>query len=441
MGCCNHCHPPPVIRIGLTMSSIFALVDCNNFYVSCERVFNPGLTGKPVVVLSNNDGCVIARSNEAKTIGIGMGVPVFKIRDMIKKQGVHVYSSNYALYGNMSQRIMEILLDFTPDVEPYSIDEAFLDLSGFTGCDLTDYGYFIRSKVKRWTGIPVSVGIAETKTLAKIANRIAKKSEKADGVLNLTESSCRDSALAITDIEDIWGVGRSYSKLLRGFGITNALQLRNISESFIKKRMGIPGLRILQELRGIPCYPVEQYPPPKKEITVSRAFKHPVQDRADINEAVAAYTSRGAEKLREACLEANVIVVFLMTNPYRREHRYFNMSTIRLPFSTSDTARLIKYAHAGLDEIYREGYRYKKAGVIFRDLSSNDFTQIVLFDYEQGKHSREIMHAFDSINKRFGSDSVRYAATGSTGHQRWKTVFQHRSPSYTTSWDQLPRVS
>jgi len=423
------------------MSPTFALVDCNNFYVSCERVFNPGLTGKPVVVLSNNDGCVIARSNEAKALGISMGIPVFKIQDMIKAHGVHVYSSNYALYGDMSQRIVEIFSDFTPDVELYSIDEAFLDLSGFERGSLTQYGNSIRSTVKQWTGVPVSVGIAETKTLAKVANHIAKTSEKANGVLDLTGSPYRDSALAITDIQDVWGVGRGYSTFLRSIGINNALELRNAPDGLIKKRMGITGLRILQELRGVSCYPLEQCPSPKKEITVSRAFKHPLVARNDINEAVAAYTSRGAEKLRAAHLEANILVVFLMTNPYHRESRYFNMKTIRLPFSTSDTSDLIRHAHAGLDEIYIEGYLYKKAGIIFRDLSSDSHTQTTFFDHAREEHSREIMQAFDGINKRFGSNSVRYAATGSTRDQKWKTVFQHRSPSYTTDWDQLPKVS
>jgi len=423
------------------MSPTFALVDCNNFYVSCERVFNPALTGKPVVVLSNNDGCVIARSNEAKAIGIRMGIPLFKIQDVIKAHGVQVYSSNYALYGDMSQRVMETLAQFTPDVEIYSIDEAFLDLSGFKRCSLTDYGRSIRSTIRDWTGIPVSVGIAETKTLAKIANRIAKRSERADGVLDLTGSPHRDHALAITDVEDVWGVGRGYGVFLRSIGINNALQLRNAPDGLIKKKMGITGLRLLQELRGVSCYPLEQSPPPKKEIAVSRSFKHPLGDRADVNEALAAYTSRGAEKLRAAHLEANIVVVFLMTNPYHRESRYFNMKTIRLPFSTSDTSELIKYAHSGLNEIYREGYLYKKAGVTFRDLSSDSHIQTTLFDYRQKENSREIMQAFDKINQRFGSNSVRYAATGSTKNQKWKTVRQRCSPSYTTNWDQLPKVS
>ena len=422
------------------MPPVFALVDCNNFYVSCEQVFNPMLIGKPVVVLSNNDGCVIARSNEAKAIGIQMGIPVFKIQDMIKAHGVHVYSSNYALYGDMSQRIIEILSEFTHDVEIYSIDEAFLGLSGFKRFNLKDYGYSIRSKIGKWTGIPVSIGIAETKTLAKIANRIAKKSEKTDGVLDLTGSLYQDRALAITAVEDVWGVGRSYSRFLKSNGINNALQLRNAPDSFIKKKMGIVGLRILQELRGISCYPLEQCPPPKKEISVSRSFKHPIGDIADISEAVAAYTSKGAEKLRKAHLEANILVVFMMTNPYNRQARYFNMKTIRLPFSTSDTSELIKYAHTGLNEIYRKDYLYKKAGVIFRDLSSDSHTQMTLFDFKKGEQSKEVMQALDRINKRFGSDSIRYAATGSTRSQKWKTVFQKRSPSYTTNWDQLPRA-
>ena len=423
------------------MSPVFALVDCNNFYVSCEQVFNPKLIGKPVIALSNNDGCVIARSNEAKAIGIRMGTPVFKIRDIIKIYKVHVYSSNYTLYGDMSQRVMDILSEFTPDVEIYSIDEAFLDLSGFKKCNLTDYGYSIRSKIKKWTGIPVSVGIAGTKTLAKIANRIAKKSEKTGGVLDLTRLPFQDRALAITPVEDVWGVGRSYSGFLKSIGINNALQLRNASVSLIKKEMGISGFRILQELKGISCYPLEQYPPPKKEITVSRSFKHPIEDMADISEAIATYASSGAEKLRKTHLEAGVIVVFLMTNPYSSESRYFNMKTIQLPFPTSDTSKLIKHAHIGLNEIYRKGYQYKKAGIILRDLASDSRAQMTLFDYKNKGQSKELMRVLDSINKRFGSDSARYAATGSAQNQKWKTVFKRRSPSYTTDWDQLPRVS
>ncbi len=423
------------------MSPTFALVDCNNFYVSCERVFNPGLLGKPVVVLSNNDGCVIARSNEAKVLGIGMGVPLFKIQGLIEVRGVRVYSSNYALYGDMSQRVMDTLSHFTPNVEIYSIDEAFLDLSGVTRGDLTSYGRSIRSTIRTWTGIPVSVGIAKTKTLAKIANHIAKKSQKAGGVLDLTDSPYLSAALAMTEVGDIWGIGRRYAAFLRGIGIDNALELRGAPEEIIRKKMGVNGLRILQELRGVSCYPLEQCPPPKKEVTVSRSFKHPVESITDLSEAIAAFTSRGAEKLRSARLDANILVVYVMTNPYRRESRYFNMRTVRLPRATSDTAELIGHARAALGAIYRKGYRYKKAGVIFRDLSSGAHVQTTLFGDERKKSASEIMRAFDLINRRFGSNTVRYAATGSTTHQQWKTVAEWRSPSYTTNWDQLPRVS
>jgi DNA polymerase V len=423
------------------MSSVFALADCNNFYVSCERVFNPKLAGKPVVVLSNNDGCVIARSNEAKSLGIGMGAPLFKIEDVIKAHGVHVHSSNYALYGDMSRRVIEVLTQFTPDVEIYSIDEAFLDLAGFTRMNLTDYGRSIKSTVMTWTGIPVSVGIAETKTLCKIATRIAKKSRKTDGVLDLTNSPHRDYALSITGVEDIWGVGRGYSQFLRSIGITNALQFRDASANIIKRKMGITGLRILNELRGVCCYPLEQSPPPKKEITVSRSFKNTLTGRADVMEAIAAYASRGAEKLRAAHLEANILVVFLMTNPCKEESRYFNMKTLQLPFSTNDTSELIAHARRGFDEIYQEGCLYKKAGVIFRDLSSDSLTQTDLFAQDRKEHSREVMEAFDKINKKYGRDSIRYAVTGSTSAPKWKTAFQWRSPSYTTDWNQLPKVS
>jgi len=420
---------------------MFALVDCNNFYVSCERVFDPRIIGRPVVVLSNNDGCVIARSNEAKTIGIRMGVPLFKTADVIKAHGVAVYSSNYALYGDMSSRVIEVLAHFTPDIEIYSIDEAFLDLSGFNQCSLTDYGRSIRSTVRRWTGIPVSIGIAPTKTLAKIANRIAKRSRESGGVLNLTNPTHRKTELASIAVNDIWGVGRSYSRFLRSIGIENALQLSNAPESFIKKKMGITGVRIIQELKGVCCYPLEQSPPQKKEITVSRSFKHPLTNRADLNEAVAEYASRVAEKLRAAQLEATILVIFLMTNPYGRESRYFNIKTIRLALATSNTAELIAHAHRGLDEIYRQGYRYKKAGVIARDLFSERSRQMTLFARNRREQSSEIMEAFDRINRQFGRNSVRYAATGSTADQKWKTSFQWRSPSYTTDWNQLPEVS
>jgi len=423
------------------MSSLFALADCNNFYVSCERTFNPKLSGKPVVALSNNDGCVIARSNEAKALGIVMGTPLFKIQDIVEKHGVHVYSSNYALYGDMSRRVIEVLSQFTPDVEIYSIDEAFLDLSGFGTTDLSDYGRTIKSTVLKWTGIPVSVGIAQTKTLCKIATRIAKKSKKALGVLDLTNSPHLDYALSITPVEDIWGVGKNYARCLKGTGIMNALQLRDAPQGIIRKKMGITGLRILNELKGISCYPLEKMPPPKQEITVSRSFKHTIEDKSTVMEAVAAYASRGAEKLRAANLAANALVVFLMTNPFSAESGYFNMKTIQLPQQTNNTPELIAHARRCFEDIYKDGRGYKKAGVIFRHLASDSIRQADLFMEDPNKNTKEIMPAFDSINRKYGRDTIRYAATGNTANQKWKTSFLRRSPACTTDWNQLPSVS
>jgi len=423
------------------MPPAFAIVDCNNFYVSCERVFNPKLAGKPVVVLSNNDGCVVARSNEAKALGIKMGVPVFQINSLIKTHKVQVFSSNYALYGDMSQRIMNALSGFTPDIEIYSIDEAFLDLSQFKQYDLTDYGHKIRSTIKQWTGIPVSIGIAETKTLAKIANKIAKKSVTAEGVLSLTASPYLNRALEITDVGDVWGIGRSYSSFLEKYGIHNALQLRDADDKFINKRMGITGVRLLQELRGVSCYALDQFPSPKKGITVSRTFKNSIETLDELKEAVATYVSLGAEKLRKEYSVAGVMMVFLMTNRFNKENYYVNIKTIKLPVATSDTSELIHYAHEGLEAVYRKGYLYKKSGVMFKHLNPENQIQANLFNYKNFKRSKKLMQTLDNINKKMGSDTLKYAATGLTNNQRWKTVFKRRSPSYTTNWDQIVKVS
>ena len=423
------------------MPPVFAIVDCNNFYVSCERVFNPKLAGKPVVVLSNNDGCVVARSNEAKALGIKMGVPVFKISNLINTHGVQVFSSNYALYGNMSQRIMNTLSEFTPDIEIYSIDEAFLDMSQFKRYDLTDYGHKIRSTIKQWTGIPVSIGIAETKTLAKIANKIAKKSVKAKGVLNLTASHYQNRALEIIDVGDVWGIGRSYSKFLNNYGIHNALQLRDSDDNFIKKKMGITGVRLLQELRGISCYTLEHFPPPKKGITVSRTFKNSIESLSDLKEAVAAYASLEGEKLRKEHSVAGALMVFLMTNRFKKENYYVNVETIKLPVASNDTSELIHYAHKGIEAVFRKGRLYKKAGVMFRHLVPESPIQTNLFHCIDFKRSKQLMQTLDKINKKMGSDTLKYAAAGITLNPRWKTVFKRRSPLYTTNWDQLLKVS
>ncbi len=425
------------------MSPVFALADCNNFYVSCERVFNPKLEGKPVVVLSNNDGCVVSRSNEAKALGIKMGAPIFELSDMIKRHGVKVFSSNYALYGDMSQRVMETLSGFAEDVEIYSIDEAFLDLSGFGHENLTDYGHRICSAVKQWTGIPVSIGIAETKTLAKIANKTAKKSPETNGVLDLTVSSAKDSALAGTKVSDIWGIGSSYSEFLEKNGIINALQLRNADSALtnrIKRKMGVWGTRIIQELKGIPCYSVETSPQPKKGITVSRTFKHPIESLSELKEALATYVSMGAEKLRRENAATCALSVFLHTNRFKKEDFYYRIKTIDLPVSTMDTGELIRYAGECLEDIYRKGCLYKRTGVMFRDLLSENHIQTGLFDDINRKRSEKLMKTLDAVNLKMGHGTLTYAATGLAGPKFWHTAFEKRSPFYTTDWNQIPEV-
>lgn len=420
------------------MPPLFALVDCNNFYASCERVFNPKLAGQPAIVLSNNDGCVVARSNEAKALGIAMGVPAFQIRHLIRKHDVQVFSSNYALYGDLSQRVMETLQQFSPEVEVYSIDEAFLNLSGFTTINLTDYGRRIRATVKQWTGIPVSVGIAETKTLAKIANHVAKRTEGTDGVFDFTAWPDRDSVLARVLVEEVWGIGPNSARLLTRYGITTALGLRDADDHWIQKQMGVVGLRTVHELRGISCLPLEQCPPPKQGITCSRSFGRPVTTLAEMREAVAAYTARAAEKLRGEQLAASALTVFLTTNPFTDEPQYSNALALRLPVATDATPELLRVALQGIETIFREGFRYNKAGVMLLELVPVSQVQTNLFDHADRERSKRLMKAMDSLNAREGADTVRFAASGFT--QRWRTRFARRSPAYTTNWNDLVRA-
>jgi len=421
------------------MDSVVALVDCNNFYASCERVFAPGLEGKAVVVLSNNDGCVVARSNEAKTLGIAAGIPAFKIDRLIRSGEAYACSSNYSLYGDMSRRVMETLSYFTPNMEVYSIDEAFLDLSGLASGTLEKYGRTIRRTVMRWTGIPVSIGIAETKVLAKIANRLAKKSPKAGGVLNLTASPYRDRALASIPVEKIWGVGRQYARFLRRHGIETALDLRNAEDSWVKKHMSVVGLRLVRELRGTPCLSLEECPPAKKEICVSRSFGKPVTARSELEEAVAAYTTRAGEKLRRQRSAAGALMVFMMTNRFRDEPQYCTSTVRELPVPTACTQELIRYALGATGEIYRTGYRFNKAGVVLAALVPDDQIQTDLFDTKNREASDRLMQALDTVNARMGRNTLTYAAAGVK--QDWRTRFHRRSPRYTTRWGELAEAT
>jgi len=414
-------------------------VDCNNFYASCERVFNPSLWGKPILVLSNNDGMIIARSNEAKALGIKMGEPLFKVDAIVKEHDVQVFSSNYVLYGDMSHRVMHTLEQFTPDVEIYSIDEAFLYFGGFQRLDLGDYAREIRETVKQWTGIPVSVGVAETKTLAKLANRIAKKNKQYDGVLNIYGAANRDEFLKQVDVEDIWGVGRQYTNFLRKNNIITAFDLTQARDKWIQKHMTIVGLRTVWELRGIPCIDLEQSPPPKKAIVSSRSFGKLVSDKTHVKEAVAFFVARAAEKMRQQKSATRAMTVFLRTNPFKEMPQYHNGVLVQLPLPTDSTAELIAYSEKGVDQIFREGFKYHKVGVMLTDFVPIDHSQMSIFDTEDTVRKAKITELIDTVNALMGSNTLIYASMGIK--REWRTRCDRRTPRYTTNWDELPLVT
>lgn len=420
------------------MQTVFALVDCNDFYVSCERVFNPGLRRRPVVVLSNNDGCVISRSSEAKAAGIRMGAPVFETRKLVEAHGVEVYSSNYSLYGDMSRRVMETLLEWTPEVEIYSIDEAFLTLPAGRTEDLAGLGQKMRKTVRKWTGIPTSIGIAPTKTLAKVAARLAKTSCKADGVVNLAGSPYLDAALARVPVAEVWGIGRNLSRRLKNEGITTALELRLADERLIRTRFGVTVARIVYELRGRPCLSSNLCPSPKRSITVSRSFGSTVDTLEDLREALAFYATRAAEKLRHEKLATRVLVVFLATNRFSDAPQHCASVVVNLPVPTALTPELIRHAHEAIERMYRPGFQYKKAGVMLLELVPETPVQSGLFDRIDRDRARRLMEAIDHINARMGAGTIRYAASGIHRERpRWQGRLGRRSPRYTTNWNDL----
>jgi len=425
--------------------SPYALIDCNSFYASCEKVFRPDLAGKPVVVLSNNDGMIIARSAEAKKLGIEMAEPYFKIKEELEKHGVAVFSSNYELYGDLSMRVMSVLEQFSPDVEIYSIDEAFIDFGrdwAVTDGDLTLRAREIKERVLRWTGVPVSVGIAETKTLAKVANRIAKKSPKTGGVLDLTGSPYREEALRRTSLKDIWGVGRQLTKRLGAMGMTNALDLSKADTRLIRQEFGVTLLRTVIELRGQSCIPIGDAPSAKQGICSSRSFGRPVETLDEMREAVAVYASRVAEKLRAQESAASAMDVYITTNRFRDdEPQYSAHLAFELPMATADTRELVEYAVVALGKIYREGYRYKKAGITVSGIVPANQVQLSLFGGDEGidrTRREKLSSAIDSLNSRMGRGTVQSAATGIV--PAWEMRREMKSPSYTTSWKELARV-
>jgi len=418
---------------------IFALADCNNFYASCERVFDPKLEGRPIVVLSNNDGCVVARSDEAKALGIKLGTPEFEIRDLLTAHQVRIFSSNYVLYGDMSERVMETLQEFTPKIEVYSIDEAFLDFSGFAGRDLTEYARKIRTTVKQWTGLPVSLGVATTKTLAKVANRLAKKSPTADGVVNFLGVTDLDAILAGIDVADVWGIGRNYTKMLKANNIASALDLRNADDRWIRRRMGVVGLRTVLELRGTSCYPLEHNPPAKQSIGVSRSFGNPIQTLEEMKQAVAMHVARAGEKLREQKLAAQVMTVFMMTDRFKDPHPMYT-TTVELPVATDDTQEMLRFAMCCTEQLFSKNRIYKKAGIFLMQLTPADQIQQNLFYDPDREPSKRLMQAMDQINLKMGSGTIQFASAGVGASQRWQVRANHRSRCFTTRWNELPIV-
>lgn len=414
---------------------MYGLVDCNNFYVSCERVFQCRLVGKPVVVLSNNDGCVIARSNEAKALGIKMGDLYFEKETFLKKNGVEVFSSNYALYGDMSDRVMKTIADLVPGMEVYSIDEAFIDFRNMPYQDLEALCQQIRKTVLLWTGIPVSIGLAPTKTLAKIANRYAKKFLPETGFFYIDSEFDAEKALYNTSVEDVWGIGFRYAKMLNENGIFNALQLSQAKEGWIRQQMGVVGVRMLRELQGEICYQLQTDPAAKKGICVSRSFGRSQKDILVITEAVATFAARCAEKLRKQKSCAHIIHVMLYTNPHKEEPQYFNSKVLQLPISTSSSFELIAYARRALDLIFKAGYNYKKAGVMISGIVPENQVQIDLFDQKKREKEAKALRVVDILNRSMGRGTLRVAEEGFG--QDWGLRQLQKSRCYTTRFSDL----
>lgn len=416
---------------------IFALVDCNNFYASCERVFNPGLKNRPIVVLSNNDGCIVARSNEVKALGIPMGVPFFKQKTIIKKHNVAVFSSNYQLYGDMSQRVMDSLRLFCPDMEVYSIDEAFLRLDYLQPRNLNEYCKTIRTKVLQWTGIPVSIGIGPSKVLAKVANHVAKK-QTACGVFDIRSKQAQDEILKNLEVKKLWGIAGRWAERLDRIGINKASELRDANPTIIRKKLSVVGERILRELKGQSCIDLEDIQP-KKNIMSSKSFGDLLTRKEPIGEALSNYAARACEKLRKQNSRAQAVYVFVQTNGFREtDKQYSNAITCTLAIPTSDTRIIIGAAKFCLSKIYKPGYRYKKVGIMLLDLIHVSLEQGNLFaniDHHPGDH---LMNILDRINEDHGPDTLFIGAQGVA--REWKMRCGSRSPRYTTRWDELLMV-
>ncbi len=428
-------------NIKANANALFALVDVNNFYVSCERVFAPQLEGVPMVVLSNNDGCAVARSAEVKALGVKMATPWFQMQDLAKKHGITAYSSNYTLYGDMSSRVVEVLKTFTPHLEVYSIDESFLRIETVLKqyADPAGMGHIIKQKVKDTTGLPVCVGIGASKTLAKLANHLAKKHQQFSGVCDISAMPKEElyQWMSETAVGEVWGIGKQLSKKLKVLNINTIFDLLQTSPQSMRQQFGVVVERICYELRGVSCLELEEVTPAKQQIVSSRSFGKPVTLMEQLAESVATHVARGAEKLRSQQSVTGALTIFIQTNPHKPEPQYHQSITVALSEPSDSTLILTSAALKGLKQIYRSGFKYKKAGVMFSLLADKPTVQQSLFDDVQAKgKSAHLMKAMDSINSRFGNAVIRTAVSGTK--QDWKMRSGNRSPNYTTQWDELP---
>ncbi len=418
---------------------MFALIDCNNFYVSCERVFNPKLNKKPVVVLSNNDGCAISRSHEAKALAIPMGAPAFKYKNIFKKNDVEVFSSNFPLYGDMSSRVMSILSKFSPNIEIYSIDEAFLKFEGFESYDLDSYCLEIKDMVLKWTGIPISIGVAPTKALAKVANRIAKKfPNQTKGVYLINSEEKRIKALKWIKIQDVWGIGFRHAERLRNININTAYNFINLEDRWVRKNMSVVGLRLKKELEGESVLSLEEVRSPKKAIATTRSFEGTITDYEKIKERISTFAICCAEKLRAQQSNCSSIYVFVRSNKFKKNKpQYRNGIVITIPFSTNSNIVISRYAVEGLKKIFKKGIDYKKAGVIVMGLNSINNYQYNLFENEDIKH-QELMRTIDFIQKKEGQSKIKLASQDLK--KRWKMKQEKLSANYTCKINEIIKV-
>jgi len=416
---------------------MYALVDCNNFYASCERVFRPQLRHVPIVVLSNNDGCVIARSNEAKALGIPMGAPAFEYRKTFRDNNIEVFSSNYALYGDMSNRVTTILKRYTPDIEIYSIDESFLKLKGFENYNLREYSLKIRAEVLQSTLIPTCVGVAPTKALTKVANRIAKKFPQFNGVYVIDTEEKRIKALKWLDIEDVWGIGRQFAKKLKAKGINKAYQFTQLPDQYVRKEFSVVGLRLKKELEGLSVLDLEEVAN-KKNIATTRAFDTTYVEKSYLEERISTFAATCAEKLRNQKSTCRIVTVFIYTNPFNEnQEQYYKSINVTIPFATNSSIELSKYAKKGLDKIFKSGYQYKKAGVIVSGIAPENEKQFNMFE-DEPVHHRKAMNVIDKLNFKYGTKKLKLGSQALD--KTWKMRQDLLSPNYTTSWNDLLEI-